>query len=231
VASFLATDRADKSNVDDALAGVNLSPTEAATVTEAFTIGSGVYTRAADELSLVEKPYSAAARKVLGKDYKKVVAQKEAALPAPAVAPALEATSYSPRRIDVGPVSPYTMARREYNVDNTKPLAEAAAAAPAVAIEIADDDEIKKKMALLEKNLKDGKISKEQYQQLKSKYTEAKPALPVKDKAEKAYKPEYMFLRSDKPYDMAAKRVKLDQQLREGKISRRLYEELIGNYQ
>jgi hypothetical protein len=84
------------------------------------------------------------------------------------------------------------------------------------------------KMQSLEQKLKDGKIDKKLFDELARKQTEAEPTKPVSIK--KSYQPDYMYLRSEKPYDGAAKLLKLEQKLREGKISKRLYEELKGNY-
>jgi hypothetical protein len=46
----------------------------------------------------------------------------------------------------------------------------------------------------------------------------------------KSYEPNHMYLEAEKPYAAAAKLVLLEQKLREGKIGRRLFEELKGQY-
>jgi hypothetical protein len=61
--------------------------------------------------------------------------------------------------------------------------------------------------------------------------TPAKPLPSTKPIMKKdSYRPNYMYLSSEKPYDRAAKLLKLEEKLRDGKISKRLYEELKSNY-
>jgi hypothetical protein len=245
VAGFLTEKGQITASDSSKLGDIELTATEAATLKEAFAIGTGRYRHAQEELMIIDKPYSAAARKVssdIRQDYR-----RRSSEPPPAVKAAATRSAYEPEYVSPPPMRPYKVA--------AKKAAEAAAAGktsvPArsaipmalpvpksdkkgpyqpehIDISTAKPYDTAGKLQALEQKLKDGKISKKLFDELSDKYSDAGTTKPVT--INKSYQPEYMYLRAEKPYDDAAKLLKLEQKYREGKISKRLYEELKSNY-
>lgn len=248
VAGFLAVGKGDKKSKATKIGDVELSASEAATVKEAFIIGSGVYTQAEEELTLVDHPYSSAAAELdIGDRY--TLPESFSYKPEPELLPKAQPLAYEPDHMEISSSKPYSAAAKtlplasrapsvfssiplasplakqidKKKLPSTKPVTQGAYSPKHVLVPFAKPYSKAAKMQILDKKLQDGKISHALYNDLKEKYA----ALPRKPESKKAaYNPDYMPLSTEKPYHLAAKLLALEQKLRAGKISKRLYEEI-----
>jgi hypothetical protein len=245
VAKFLAKTGVRRKGKPSKLGGVHLTPMEVETLKEALVVGSGRYMEAEDEHSLVDKPYKSAAVDML----ESKIAEHDAHLSGAAF------ESYQPEHYPIPMAKPYSAAARSIPIASRAPedndsIPIAAPMASAVDLDSVKTTRTLKKRAyqpghltlssarpysragklyVLEQRLRDGKISKRLYEELKQKYIEETP-VRAKEARPISYQPDLMPVPFAKPYDKAAKEQKLKQKYKDGKINKRLYDELKKEY-
>ncbi|UCH88524.1 MAG: VCBS repeat-containing protein [Thermoplasmata archaeon] len=244
VREYLAAGTVKRSRMGKLFGKAELDPkaAEAEAIREALRKGRGRYFRAEDDLQIAGRPYKAAAEEIPGK---RVTERTPVGEP--------KARRYQPEYMSPPPARPYAVAASAVPMAARAPEDDEHIMIAAPAAELLEDDTIKRtvpskpsayrpehmrisdekpygkaaKLLMLEQKVREGKISRRLYRELKEKYV-AKPssreAKPV------AYAPDHMPIPFAKPYDSAAKESKLKQKLKEGKISKRLYDELRREY-
>jgi hypothetical protein len=245
VANFLSADKGGKTGGEAGIAGLDFTPVEAATVKEAFKIGSGRYSQAEEELPIMERPYRDAAKQMqsrrglsltpppivipMAKRYQPEHMAPPSARPYRAAAHAIPMASRAPDLEGRTPRAvPMARALDLESLQSTKPMKPSSYRPEHISVPEAKPYGRAHKLMVLQQKLNDGTISRELYEELKQRYIDEPTKAPMAEP--ESYRPDHMAIPSAKPYDRAAKLEKLKVKLREGKISRRLYEELRRDY-